>query len=152
MFRGDYERLLPESAFGPLADNSYEVIEYAYGLLENGADVDALSTGAGESVAYHSHCQQRTMGLEGYTLAVLEAAGYDVTTSDVECCGMAGSFGYKEQYYELSMDVGANLERQLRAADADHVVASGTSCTDQIGDLLDSDPVHPVELLDLGTR
>jgi Fe-S oxidoreductase len=59
---------------------------------------------------------------------------------------------YKEQYYELSMDVGANLERQLRAADADHVVASGTSCTDQIGDLLDSDPVHPVELLDPGTR
>jgi Fe-S oxidoreductase len=60
---------------------------------------------------------------------------------------MAGSFGYKEQYYDLSIDVGENLEAQLREMDADYVVASGTSCTDQIEDLLESDALHPVELL-----
>ena len=87
------------------------------------------------------------MGLAEYSIAVLDACGYDVTTSDVECCGMAGSFGYKRQYYDLSMDVGENLGDQLRTADADRVVASGTSCTDQIGDLLGADPLHPVELL-----
>jgi Fe-S oxidoreductase len=147
MFRGEYERLLPESEFEPLAENSYEIIEYVYGLLANGADAGRLSAGAGESIAYHSHCQQRTMGLEEYTLAVLEECGYDVATSDVECCGMAGSFGYKQQYYDLAMDVGENLRDQLRATDADRVVASGTSCTDQIGDLLGEAPLHPVELL-----
>jgi len=147
MFRGEYERLLPGSEFEPLAENSYEIVEYVYGLLANGADADALSDGGGESVAYHSHCQQRTLGLAEYTRAVLEECGYDVTTTDVECCGMAGSFGYKRQYYDLSMDVGENLGDQLRAADADRVVASGTSCTDQIGDLLGADPLHPVELL-----
>jgi Fe-S oxidoreductase len=147
MFRGDYERLLPESAFEPLAENSYEIIEYAYGLLANGAEADALSTGDGEPVAYHSHCQQRTMGLEEYTLAVFEECGYEVATSDVECCGMAGSFGYKEQYYDLAMDVGSNLEGQLREMESDRVIASGTSCTDQIGDLLGEEPAHPVELL-----
>ncbi len=147
MFREEYERLLPGEAFDPLAENSYEVVEYVYGLLANGADADALATGEDAAVAYHSHCQQRTMGLAEYTPAVLEACGYEVTTSDVECCGMAGSFGYKQQYYELAMDVGANLATQLRAADADHVVASGTSCTDQIGDLLDGEPRHPVALL-----
>jgi iron-sulfur cluster protein len=147
MFRGDYERLLDEAAYQPLAENSYEIGEYVYGLLANGASADALSASAGESVAYHSHCQQRTMGLEEYTVAVLEECGYDVTTSDVECCGMAGSFGYKEQYYELAMDVGAPLADQLREADADQVVASGTSCTDQIGDLLAEEVHHPVELI-----
>ena len=147
MFRGEYERLLPESEFEPLAENSYEIIEYIYGLLANGADAGRLSAGVGESIAYHSHCQQRTMGLEEYTLAVLEECGYDVATSDVECCGMAGSFGYKQQYYDLAMDVGENLRDQLRATDADRVVASGTSCTDQIGDLLGEAPLHPVELL-----
>ena len=147
MFRGDYERLLPAEAFDPLAENSYEVLEYVYGLLANGADADALAAGADTPVAHHSHCQQRTMGLEEYTLAVLAECGYEVTTSDVECCGMAGSFGYKEQYYELAMDVGADLATQLRAADAEHVLASGTSCTDQIGDLLDAEPSHPVTLL-----
>ncbi|WP_227132281.1 LUD domain-containing protein [Halorubellus salinus] len=147
MFRGDYERLLPPESFEPLAENSYEILEYVYGLLANGADADALNVTDGETVAYHSHCQQRTMGLEEYSTAVLDSCGYDVTTSDVECCGMAGSFGYKEQYYELAMDVGSNLEDQLRDADCDHVIASGTSCTDQIGDLLGEEPTHVIELV-----
>ena len=149
MFRGDYERLLPEESSEPLAEHSYEILEYVYGLLANGADTNGLNLadGDGETVAYHAHCQQRTMGLDEYSVAVLDACGYDVTTSDVECCGMAGSFGYKEQYYELAMDVGSNLEEQLRDADCDHVIASGTSCTDQIGDLLGEEPPHVIELL-----
>ena len=148
MFREDYARLLPETTAEPLKEHSYEILEYIYGLLANGADPSELDGGAGgATVAYHAHCQQRTMGLESYSLAVMEQCGYDVTTSDVECCGMAGSFGYKQQYYELAMDVGSNLETQLRAAACDHVVASGTSCTDQIGDLLGEEPMHVVELI-----
>jgi Fe-S oxidoreductase len=87
------------------------------------------------------------MGLESYTVTLLEKCGYDVTTSDVECCGMAGSFGYKEQYYDLSMDVGDHLREQLEAVECDYTVASGTSCTEQIEDLLDSETYHPAELL-----
>ncbi|MXR50403.1 4Fe-4S dicluster domain-containing protein [Halovenus sp. WSH3] len=148
MFRGDYERLLGPDRFESLSEHSYEIMEYVYGLLENGADVDGLNVADGETtVAYHSHCQQRTMGLEPYTLQVFDRCGYDVETSDAECCGMAGSFGYKEQYYDLSMDVGSNLDSQLREIDADRVVASGTSCTDQIGDLLGEEPSHAVELI-----
>ncbi|MFC7073329.1 LUD domain-containing protein [Halovenus rubra] len=148
MFRDDYSRLLPEREAELFAEHSYELLEYVYGLLSNGANVEVLDTTSGEeTVAYHSHCQQRTLGLEPYSVEVLTECGYTVTTSDVECCGMAGSFGYKEQYYDLAMDVGSRLEAQLREADADHVVASGTSCTDQIGDLLGQEPRHVVELV-----
>jgi len=148
MFREDYARLVPPEQYEPLADGSYEILEYVYGLLANGAEPESLNTAVdGETVAYHAHCQQRTMGLDEYSLAVLDDCGYEVTTSDVECCGMAGSFGYKEQYYELAMDVGSNLEGQLRAADCDHVIASGTSCTEQIHDLLGDEPRHVIELL-----
>jgi iron-sulfur cluster protein len=148
MFREDYERLLSEEEADRIAEQSYEILEYIYGLVANGADVDRLDIAtSAESVAYHSHCQQRTMGIEPYSIEILEKCGYEVTTSDVECCGMAGSFGYKQQYYELAMDVGAQLADQLRAAEADHVVASGTSCTDQIGDLLGDEPQHVVELI-----
>jgi len=148
MFREDYARLVPQEQYESLAEQSYEILEYVYGLLANGADADSLNLATdGETVAYHAHCQQRTMGLDEYSLAVLDECGYTVTTSDVECCGMAGSFGYKEQYYELAMDVGSNLESQLRAADCDHVIASGTSCTEQIGDLLGDEPFHVIELL-----
>jgi len=149
MFQREYEKLLDEERFAQLAEESYELLEYVYGLLDNGADASALPAVDGEEIAYHSHCQQRTLGLEAHTVAVLEECGYDVTTSEVECCGMAGSFGYKSDYYELSMDVGGRLRDQLQADDVRErpVVASGTSCLEQIDALLERQPRHPIELL-----
>ncbi|WP_277539999.1 LUD domain-containing protein [Haloarcula laminariae] len=149
LFQREYEKLLDEKRYERLRANSYEILEYVYGCLENGADADALRDGAGEEIAYHSHCQQRTLGVERYTEAVLEELGFDVVTSDVECCGMAGSFGYKQEYYDVSMAVGSELEAQFTTADTDErtVVASGTSCEEQLDDLLGRSPKHPVELL-----
>ncbi|WP_137286307.1 LUD domain-containing protein [Halorussus salinisoli] len=152
MFEREYEKLVDAERHETLAANSYEVLEYVYGLLDGSSDedVNALSRGDGAEVAYHSHCQQRTMDLEPYTTAVLEAAGYDVLTSDVECCGMAGSFGYKSEYYELSVDVGDQLRDQFTSPAAEDrlVAASGTSCLEQLDSLLGRPTRHPVELLD----
>ncbi|NHN49418.1 LUD domain-containing protein [Halostella sp. JP-L12] len=149
MFQREYEKLLPAETHERIAEGSYEVMEFVYGLLENGAELDALPGGEGDGVAYHSHCQQRTLGLEEYTKIVLERLGYDVLTSDVECCGMAGSFGYKSEYYDLSVDVGQSLVDQFEpAADERTVVASGTSCMEQLDSLLAPGTRHPVELLD----
>jgi Fe-S oxidoreductase len=151
MFDREYERLLAAESQRRLSEASYEVMEYVYGLLRNGATVDSLreSTAADSGVAYHSHCQQRTLGLDGYTEAVLDEAGYDVVTSDVECCGMAGSFGYKSQYYELAMDVGSDLETQFSTAETRDrtVVASGTSCLEQLDSLLSRPSQHPIQLV-----
>ncbi|WP_222912933.1 LUD domain-containing protein [Natrinema sp. SYSU A 869] len=154
MFRGEYERLLDEERYEALAKRSYEVFEYVYGLLENGADPAPLrgvdgADAVDSDIAYHSHCQQRTLELETYTTDVLDRLGYDVLTSDVECCGMAGSFGYKSEYYELSMDVGERLGEQFEAPEAADrtVVASGTSCLEQLDGLLARQPSHPISLV-----
>ncbi|MFB6122332.1 MAG: LUD domain-containing protein [Haloferacaceae archaeon] len=151
MFEREYEKFLPERSFERLRDNSYEVMEYVYGLLKNGGDGERLRRAPADDsgVAYHSHCQQRTLGLEGHTVAVLEDLGYDVVTSDVECCGMAGSFGYKSDYYELSVEVGEDLAGQFTADETRDrtVVASGTSCLEQLDSLLSRPTKHPVELV-----
>ncbi|WP_440769284.1 LUD domain-containing protein [Natronorubrum sp. DTA28] len=160
-FQREYERLLPERSFERLRDNSYEICEYVYGLVENGADAELLSPGSdarddhadddrGEPIAYHSHCQQRTLGLEAPTTALLERCGYAPQTSSVECCGMAGSFGYKQEYYEVSMNVGDRLAREFEVAET--VVASGTSCGDQLETLLERSVPHPIEILAPGPR
>ncbi len=154
MFRSEYERLLPESSFERLADASYDVMEYLFGLIENGGGPAALRAPAagtgpvasGNRVAYHPHCQARTIGVGEHATAVMERLGYDVRVSDTECCGMAGSFGYKTDYYELSMDVGEPIEAQFGDTDRT-VVASGTSCGEQLDALLGSAPMHPVELV-----
>ncbi|MFD1526936.1 LUD domain-containing protein [Halolamina salina] len=152
MMRAEYDKLLPAERAETLADGSFEVLEYVYGLLENGVDPAPLTRGGGERVTYHAHCQQRTLGLDAHTEAVLGRLGYDVATTDAECCGVAGSFGYKADYYELSVAVDESLAEEIEAADdtdADRrVVASGTSCEEQLTDLLDRPATHPVELLD----
>ena len=157
MVRSEYGKLLPEGRAERLAAGSFEVLEYVYGLLENGVDPAPLTRGDGETLTYHAHCQQRTLGLDAHTEAVLARLGYDVATTEAECCGMAGSFGYKTDYYDLSVAVGESLAEEVRErdegddADADRrVVASGTSCEEQLTDLLDRSATHPVELLDPG--
>jgi Fe-S oxidoreductase len=151
MFHREYEKLIAPRSHERLSGASYEVMEYLYGLLENGSDAAALRAPASNDpgVAYHSHCQQRTLGLEGYTEAVLDRLGYDVVSSDVECCGMAGSFGYKSEYYELSMAVGSDLEAQFSTPETRDrtVVASGTSCLEQLDSLLARPARHPVQLV-----
>jgi Fe-S oxidoreductase len=152
MFEREYEHFLPEPSQKRLTDASYDVMEYVYGLLDNGADPAVLRDAANrptDRVAYHPHCQGRTIDVDSYTVAVLEGLGYDVRTSDTECCGMAGSFGYKTDYYELSMDVGEPLREQFTDEDgADRaVLASGTSCLDQLEALLDRPSTHPIEFV-----
>lgn len=87
--------------------------------------------------------------VEAPTAAVLDALGYDVRTSSVECCGMAGSFGYKSEYYELSMKVGEALREQFGADERKDraVVASGTSCQEQLKALLGEPVWHPIQLI-----
>src|SRR5205807_4918342 len=85
------------------------------------------------------------------TEALLTQAGFDVVTSTVECCGMAGSFGYKKDFYELSMAVGEDLFKQVRAAEVDGIprtlVATGISCQEQLHAGFGRRVFHPMEVL-----
>ena len=147
MFREEYERLLPDQSFERLSESSYDVMEYLYGLLENGATVEGLSQSSGTAVAYHPHCQGRTLGTDAYAQAVLSEVGYSVRTSNVECCGMAGSFGYKSEYYDVACKVGDHLKDDLGETAGERLVAGGTSCGAQLGRLYDRRAAHPVELV-----
>jgi Fe-S oxidoreductase len=83
-------------------------------------------------------------------VALLERIpGARVTELDAGCCGMAGSFGFEAEHYELSMQVGeSRLFPALRAADARALVAAtGVSCRQQIAHGVGLRARHPVELV-----
>lgn len=160
MLRMDYARLLADSPerelISALRDHSFDPAEFIWRhLQENGLDAKKLFSAAssprGTHVFLHSHCQQRTMKAEAGTESLLRAAGFDVAKSRVECCGMAGSFGYKADFYELSMAVGKDLFEQLAAAEAEGprriVVATGISCQEQLHGGMNREVLHPMELL-----
>lgn len=154
MMQREYEKLLPAEMHEQICERSYELLEYV-DLAMDGFDdstsssMEGLSLGKGERVAFHSHCQQRTLGLHTHTVNVLEKLGYDVWESSVECCGMAGSFGYKTDYYDVSMQVGEELRQQLCHSEIrDRIpLASGTSCHEQIEALVNQKAIHPIELI-----
>ena len=159
MFRLDYRRLLTDAEgqllFESLRDHSFDAVEYLWAFMQGtGLDAAKLFPASlhplGKRLFYHSHCQQKTVGSAPATEALLRAAGFDVVTSNVECCGMAGSFGYKKEYYELSMGVGQDLFQQVAEAEFDGprvLVATGTSCHEQFASGLKRQVFYPTELL-----
>ena len=147
MVRRDYARLLPEQPHRSLARQSVGIFEFLHRLDDELVHSNIEVRDDLQSVFYHGHCQERTLGMDASTVDLLESLGLEITTSSVECCGMAGSFGYKSEYYELSRDIGEDLASQVRTAERETVTASGTSCQEQLGHLGVGDVMHPVELL-----
>jgi Fe-S oxidoreductase len=157
MFRRDGRHLFENSAqFARLSAATFEPLEYIARLLaawQRSADefFDIARSPVGTRLFYHSHCQQKTIGCAAATETLLRDLGFDVVTSSVECCGMAGSFGYKKDFFDLSMAVGEDLFQQVRRADENDelraLVASGTSCTEQLHAGLHRKVIHPIELL-----
>jgi len=155
LFAVDYKRLLPEHLFTHLKMHTFEAVDYVSRLYESSSDFSEAfnaAKSASTQLFYHSHCQQRSLGLAEPTLRLLRDIGFNVLTSTVECCGMAGSFGYKLGYYEISASLGQQLAKQIEIASESGmetvVLASGTSCTEQIHDFTHTKPIHPLVWLE----
>jgi Fe-S oxidoreductase len=98
----------------------------------------------------HGHCHQKSLGLMPPAMALLaRIPDTEVVDLDAGCCGMAGSFGYAREHFDISRQIGER--RLLPAARAlapdEALVASGVSCRHQVRDLAGVDACHPAELL-----
>jgi Fe-S oxidoreductase len=108
-----------------------------------------FAAGGGRTALLHGHCHQKALVGTGPTVAVLKAAGYQVSEVDAGCCGMAGSFGFEAEHYELSLAIaGRRLVPAVKAAAPDVAVcAPGISCRQQIEHTTGRHAKHPAELL-----
>jgi len=137
-----------------------------------------------KKIKFHPHCHQRAEGLAAdglpngtnATVELLRSCGYDVELLDTGCCGMAGTFGYEAEHYELSMKVGelklfpalapsqpppnsqesrkllskelsSNLGEVSRSDGGGRVISTGAACRMQIRQGTGIDPIHPVVLI-----
>jgi FAD/FMN-containing dehydrogenase/Fe-S oxidoreductase len=148
--RDEYPELVRTEDARRVAGQALLLDEFLRGELAAGHPLFARARGgAGRRVLLHGHCHQKALAGTTPTVAVLKAAGYQVDEVDAGCCGMAGSFGFEVEHYELSLKIAERrLAPAVRAAGADVAVcAPGISCRQQVEHTTGRVAQHPAELL-----
>ncbi len=150
-FRDEYLDLASDrEAARQVAQNALLFEEFIDREIQAGRIDRTLFKPIDKAIKYHGHCHQKALSelsaLEN-TLQLIPQASVEKIPSG--CCGMAGSFGYEKEHYEVSMQIGELvLFPAVRAAAADTlIVAPGTSCRHQIKDGTGATALHPAEVL-----
>lgn len=146
--RDEYPELLRTETSRGVARRSFLFEEFLLAERDAGRLVLDFATN-GRKVLLHGHCHQKALVGTAPTVGLLAWAGFQVNEVDSGCCGMAGSFGFEREHYDLSLAVAnRRLVPAIRAAGGDvEVVASGISCRQQIEHLTGRKAKHPAELL-----
>ena len=152
-FRDEYpdladDSLLPGAAI--LANNSFLIDDFLAREADLGHIRPEQFTTEPRTVLLHGHCQQKALtSVAGSVKALSLPINYTVKTIPSGCCGMAGSFGYEAEHYQLSQQIGelVLLPAVRNQPETTIIAAPGTSCRHQIRDGTGKIALHPVDVL-----
>lgn len=135
-FRDEYADFFEEKELARsatlLASNVYQFEEFLSSIPPN--LLGEACNGFGKKLLVHAHCHFEALADTDAIVKVLSAAGYEPDLLDSGCCGMAGSFGYESQNYEISMNIGGQRLFPAIEKNDDNICAHGFSCRHQIAD------------------
>ena len=152
-FRDEYPDLADDNQLNDakhLSEHTYYIDEFIAREIEAGCIKRESFSTEKRSLVLHGHCQQKAVGSLADTIKILSFPEHHVVeTIPSGCCGMAGSFGYEKEHYEISMQIGELVlfPSVRKNAATCTVAAPGTSCRHQIKDGTGIKAVHPVEVL-----
>ncbi|SDS38370.1 FAD-binding and (Fe-S)-binding domain-containing protein [Christiangramia echinicola] len=150
-FRDEYLRLADDKdSAKKLAENCFIIEEFLKQEISQGNIKAEQFTNKNATIKIHGHCHQKALSNTSRTFDILNLPeNYKVTIIPSGCCGMAGSFGYEKEHYEISMRIGENsLFPAIRKSDESVIIsANGTSCRHQIKDGTGRLAQHPVTIL-----
>jgi Fe-S oxidoreductase len=148
-FRDEYPDLLDDPRAARLAKGVLLIEEFLLGLHERG-ELRLPFTDGARNILLHGHCHQKALVGSAPSLQVLRLLpGATVEEVDSGCCGMAGSFGYEKEHYEMSLAIGnRRLFPAVKAKGPEcEIVAAGISCRQQIAHGTGRRAKHLVEVL-----
>ncbi len=152
-FRDEYVDLADDDLFDAakqLSKNVFTIDEFIAREIDKGNITAQQFSTEKRNIKLHGHCQQKALSSVAPTVKILSLPeNYSVQTIPSGCCGMAGSFGYEKEHYDLSMKIGElvlfpTVRNQLSET---IIAAPGTSCRHQIKDGTGRIAKHPVEIL-----
>ena len=99
-------------------------------------------------VAYHTPCHMEKLGWAYYTLELLKLIpNIELTVLNSQCCGIAGTYGFKKENYRTSQDIGESLFKQIEESDIDFVVSDCETCKWQIEMSTSKKCEHPISII-----
>lgn len=152
-FRDEYPRLVAfyrRDDAHRIAPFCLQIEEFLAAEIKKGKISPELFTKATKTIKLHGHCHQKALSSVEHSAWILGLpSNYHVEIIPSGCCGMAGSFGYEAEHYDVSMKVGELvLFPAVRGAAQETIIAApGTSCRHQIKDGTGRKAVHPIEVL-----
>jgi FAD/FMN-containing dehydrogenase/Fe-S oxidoreductase len=151
-FKDEYPRLVDEK-FRILAkqlnDHVFTIESFLYKEFQNGFIKESSFHGVSKTIHLHGHCHQKALTkIDEVAWLLSIPQNYSVKTIPSGCCGMAGSFGYEAEHFDLSMQIGELvLFPAIRSFQNETIVTSGTSCRHQILDGTGVVAYHTAEVL-----
>jgi Fe-S oxidoreductase len=112
--------------------------------------LSSTASTAGRLILFHGHCHQKAAtGTEASLALLARLPGAQVEELDAGCCGMAGSFGFEHEHYDLSMKIGGMrlFPAVASSKQSTLIAATGVSCRQQIAHGTGRRAQHPVELI-----
>ncbi|WP_019616378.1 anaerobic glycerol-3-phosphate dehydrogenase subunit GlpC [Psychromonas ossibalaenae] len=104
-----------------------------------------------KTIVYHTPCHLERSGLAIFTIELLRAIpGLKVIVLESECCGLAGTYGFKKENYDVSMKIGKHLFETIKNSDADYAITDCETCKWQIEENTHLKTIHPINLLAQG--
>ncbi|MFE3849274.1 FAD-binding and (Fe-S)-binding domain-containing protein [Flavobacterium sp. LB3P45] len=150
-FRDEYLRLADDKETAEkLSKNVFTIEEFFKKEITKNKIHSGQFTDIKKTIKIHGHCHQKSLSSVEATFAMLNLpVNSSVTIYNSGCCGMAGSFGYEKEHYDISMQMGEDtLFPKIRATDETiSIAAAGTSCRHQIFDGTNRKALHPVTIL-----
>ncbi len=150
-FRDEYKRIADDAVSADrIAKHSFLIEEFLASEMELGNIKATQFTSETKIIKIHNHCHQKALSNQKVTFDILNLpANYKPTIIPSGCCGMAGSFGFEKDKYEVSMQIGElKLFPAVRNTSEDIIIAAnGTSCRHQIKDGTQRLALHPVTIL-----
>lgn len=147
MLKKEYEELFDEESMKEAAKNVYDAFEFL-AMLEDEGKLNTSFGNLSQRLLYHVPCHLKSQGFGTPAARILgEIPGVKVELADAGCCGMSGNYGFKEDKYEISMKIGAELFSRIAEAKADKVICDCGTCRLQIEHGGHVKPCHPVEIL-----
>ncbi|MDN3493578.1 FAD-binding and (Fe-S)-binding domain-containing protein [Winogradskyella bathintestinalis] len=150
-FKDEYIRLADDKASAQLiAKHTVLIEEFLQQEIQLGHITSEQFTKDKKTIKFHGHCHQKALTNQKSSFDVLSLPeNYKVTLIPSGCCGMAGSFGYEKEHYDVSMQIGEQtlFPAIRKAAEETLISANGTSCRHQIKDGTGRVAKHPISIL-----